>query len=196
MMSNALDSREHEFTLVLDGVHELNAEVETALFDAGCDDATISMRARRMFLTFCRTAPSLKDAIISALRAVADANIGARVLRVDECDLVTQADIGRRIGRTRQLVYQYIMGLRGPGDFPPPACEISTGSPLWYWCEVARWLWENDMIHESVMRDAEEVDVINSVLQLQWKRLLTPELTDEILRFVKFCGDPDCRVEK
>jgi hypothetical protein len=85
-----------------------------------------------VFLTFSRTAASLKEAIFSAIGDVRKANIGADVLRVDVCNLVTQADIARKIGRTRQLVHQYITGVRGPGGFPSPACDITDGDPLWY----------------------------------------------------------------
>src|SRR5438128_2847676 len=94
--------REHDFALVLTGISDLTAEVEDALFKAGCDDATLSIRVGRVYLTFSRTAPTLKDAIFSAIRNVRDAGIGADVLRIDECDLVTQAEIARRINRPRQ----------------------------------------------------------------------------------------------
>jgi hypothetical protein len=176
---------EHDFTLVLTGVSELTQTVEDALFNAGCDDATIAVRSGRLFVTFSRSAESLKDAIISAIRAVWRANIGADVLRVDYCNLVTQSDIARRIKRSRQLVHQYMIGARGPGGFPPPACEISDEAPLWYWCEVAYWLWENNMIKEDVLRDAQEVDIINSVLELRHQQKMMPELTDEIMRTVQ-----------
>lgn len=182
---------EHDFTLVLTGLTELTPQFEDALFNAGCDDATISIRSGRVFLTFSRSAGSLKDAILSAIRDVRKAGIGAAVLRVDACHLVTQADIARRIGRTRQLVHQYIVGTRGPGGFPPPACAITDGSSLWDWCEVAYWLWQNDMIPESVLREAQDVDVINSVLDLHHQRRLDRELTDEIVRYIEATEVPD-----
>jgi hypothetical protein len=176
--------REHDFTLVLTGVTELTPAVEDALFEAGCDDATLSLRFGRAFLTFSRTAPALKDAILSAIRDVRQAGIGADVLRVDTCDLVTQADIARRIGRSRQLVHQFLTGERGPGGFPPPVCHISDDSPLWLWCEVAYWLRQNDMIKEDVLRDAEEVAVINNALDLEHQRRRNPQLTQEVLQSV------------
>src|SRR5437660_3339247 len=67
--------RDHDFTLVLSGITELTPEVQDALFDAGCDDATPSMRCGRPFLTFTRAAPTLKDAILSAISDVKKANI-------------------------------------------------------------------------------------------------------------------------
>jgi hypothetical protein len=172
---------EYDFTLLLDGVSEVNAEIEDALFEAGCDDATISVRFGRVHLTFSRSATSIKEAILSAIRNVKDAGIGARVLRVDVCDLVTQADIARKIGRSRQLVNQYISGARGPGSFPAPACNITDGVPLWYWCEVAYWLWQNDIIKRDDLREAQEVAVINSVLELEYQRQIEPDLTTEIV---------------
>jgi len=174
--------REHDFVLVLGGITEVIAEAENALFESGCDDCTISVRFGRVFLSFSRTAPSLKEAILSAIRDLKKADSGADVLRVDHCNLVSQADIGRKIGRSRQLVHQFINGTRGPGGFPSPACEITDGAPLWYWCEVAHWLWQNDMIKENAVRDAREVAAINTVLELQYHRQIEPALVEEIFR--------------
>ena len=88
--------REHEFVLVLDGVEELGRRVMDALYEAGCDDATPSVRFGRVYLTFAREAASLKEAILSAIRDVKRAEIGAEALSVDRCNLVSQADISRR----------------------------------------------------------------------------------------------------
>src|SRR5208337_3869719 len=112
---------EHDFALILSGITELTPEVQDALFEAGCEDGTISVRAGRVYLTFSRNSRSLKDAILTAIQDVKCARVGADVLRVDVCNLVTQADIARKIGRSRQLVHQYIAGIRGPGNFPAPA---------------------------------------------------------------------------
>jgi hypothetical protein len=174
--------REHDFALVLTGVSELTPAVEDALYEAGCDDATLSLRFGRVYLTFSRGAPTIKDAILSAIRDVKKANIRADVLRVDTCDLVTQADIARRMERSRQLVHQYVTGERGPGGFPPPVCQLSDEAPLWAWCEVAYWLWQHDMIREDELRRAQYIAMINSVLDYQHQRQMDPELTDEIIR--------------
>ncbi len=180
-MSHAPCEFEHDFTLVLTGVTELTPEVADALLAAGCDDGTLSMRSGRPFITFSRRAASIKDAILTSIENVRNASIGADVLRVDYCNLVTQADIARKIGRTRQLVHQYITGNRGPGGFPAPACGIVEDVPLWYWCEVAHWLWQNDMVKEAVLRDAEEVEIINNVLELQRQRTENPKIAQEII---------------
>jgi len=178
--------RDHDFTLVLRGIKKLTQEVQDAFFEAGCDDATLSMRCGRPFLTFTRTAPSLKDAILSAIRDVKKANIGAEVLRIDVCNLVTQSEIAHKIGRTRQLVHQYIAGERGPGGFPPPACHVSDDhdAPLWYWCEVAQWLYQNNMITEDTLKDARALSLINDVLELNYQKKNEPKLTKEVLDFI------------
>ncbi len=178
--------KEHDFTLVLSGITELTPEVQDALFEAGCDDATLSMRCGRPFLTFSRTAPTLKDALFSAISDVKKANIGAEVLRIDCCNLVTQSEIAHKIGRTRQLVHQYVTSERGPGSFPPPACNVSddADAPLWYWCEVAHWLYQNNMITEEALRDARALSLINDVLELNYQKKIEPKLTKEVLEYI------------
>ena len=49
--------QEHDFALVLDGITDLTTQMEDALYEAGCDDATICVRAGRVFLTFSRSTP-------------------------------------------------------------------------------------------------------------------------------------------
>ena len=72
----------HEFILVLSGVKVLDERVVNALFEAGCDDATPSLRFGTVSLTFAREAGSLRSAILSAVRDVMRAGIGARTARV------------------------------------------------------------------------------------------------------------------
>lgn len=170
----------HEFVLVLDGVANIDPPVMDALFDAGCDDATVSMRFGRVYLTFSRESASLRSAILSAIQDVLRAKIGATVLCVDDCNLVSQADIARRIGRSRQLVGQYISGKRGPGGFPAPVCDLAEGFPLWQWCEVSFWLWQNAIVDERVLKDSRDIAVINSVLDLIHQRVHDASLADAV----------------
>jgi hypothetical protein len=173
---------DHEFVLVLSGFAELNPSIMDALHAAGCDDATPSLRFGRVYLAFARRAATLRDAILSAIRDVLRAGIGADVLRVDDSNLVSQADIGRRIGRSRQQVGQYVSGKRGPGQFPAPVCDLAEGHPLWMWCDVAHWLWENGIVGDDVLEASRAVAAINSVLDLLHQRRHDPSLVDEILR--------------
>lgn len=177
---------EHDFALIVGGVGELTQHVEDALFNAGCDDATLSIQYGLLYMEFSRSAPSLEDAIIGAINAVRNAvrnaGIGAEVLRVDECDLVTPSEIARRIGRTRQLIHQYMNGTRGPGGFPPPECHLTDNAPLWAWCAVSYWLVQNDLLRPEVGWNAEVVKAINNYLESERQRQRYPELVDEIAR--------------
>lgn len=74
---------EYDFAFTLAGVAEVCPAIEDALFVAGCDDATLSVRAGRVSLEFTRAAPSLREAVLAAIRDVRRAGIGAEVLRVD-----------------------------------------------------------------------------------------------------------------
>jgi len=179
-MAHVQNNSEYDFTLILTGVKSLNREIADALFEAGCDDATPSLRLGQVYLTFSRTATTMADAILSAIRDVRKSRLGADVLRVDPCNLVTQAEIARRINRSRQLVSQYIVGNRGPGGFPPPACYISDESPLWYWCEVAYWLRENSLLPEQEFRDARDIAMINAQLAYQHQCKMSGELCNEV----------------
>ncbi|REK21670.1 MAG: hypothetical protein DWQ45_16865 [Planctomycetota bacterium] len=172
-------SQEFDFTLVLSGLSESDIGAEDKLFEAGCDDATLSFRSGRPYLTFSRQERSLRDAILSAINNVRSA--GFDVLRVDVCDLVSQSDIARRIARSRQNVSQYILGQRGSGGFPPPACNITDEHPLYYWCEVAHWLYDNDMIRKDVLDEAVDVAVVNAVLEMNYHKQLTPEKLREVI---------------
>jgi hypothetical protein len=173
--------REHEFALVLTGISDFDDDFMDSLFEAGCDDATPCLRYGTVVLTFARSAGSLREAILSAIRDIRNAKLGVDVLQVDECNLVTQAEIARRSGRSRQVVHQYSSGKRGPGGFPPPACHITEGVPLWAWCSVAYWLRQNGMIKEQEFVDAQDVDLINSMLDYQHRLQVAPEAVAELL---------------
>lgn len=184
MNEEQLCDREYDFSLVLTGANELTTEVEDAIFEAGCDDATLSVAYGRLWMEFSRTAPSLKDAILSAIRDVRKANIGADVLQIDECNLVTQSEIARRIGRTRQLVHQFINGQRGPGGFPPPVCHLRAETPLWEWCAVSFWLCQNNMIRPEELNNTEVIAAINTALECAHQKERNPELVEEVTRAV------------
>lgn len=173
---------EYDFALVVGGVVELTSEVENALYGAGCDDATVSMKHGRLYIDFSRAASSFKDAVISAIKSVDAALPDAHVLRVDECNLVTAAEIARRMGRSRQLVHQYMTGKRGPGGFPPPECHLADYAPLWAWCAVSEWLVENDLLRPEENLIAEVIEAINLRLESARQRQRVPELVDEVTR--------------
>lgn len=131
--------RTYEFTLLVEGADLQTDEVQDALFEAGCDDSTIGVNAGVQHLHFDREASSLAEAIVSAITAVEQAVVGARVVRVAPDEYVSMAEIAARTGRTRESVRLLATGDRGPGDFPPPAARADQRVKLWRWAEVATW---------------------------------------------------------
>jgi hypothetical protein len=91
MVAKAKKQAKHGFTLVLDGVPDLTPEVLDRLYEAGCDDALISRCDGVVSMDFTRTAPSLRDAITSAIRDVESAGIGARVVRIEDATSNTES---------------------------------------------------------------------------------------------------------
>jgi hypothetical protein len=172
--------REYDFALILSRVSDLTSEVEDALFSAGCDDATFSIQYGYLYAEFSREAASMKDALLSAIRDVQKSKLGLEAVRVDECALVTPAEIGRKTGRSRQMIHQYITGQRGPGNFPPPECHLAEGSPLWSWCTVSRWLAENNLIRPEEFVNVEAVAAVNLYLELARQQKQHPNWTKEI----------------
>lgn len=79
----------HEFALIL-SVEDVTDDQCNALFEAGCDDGTISTSERVTRIDFCRDAPTLEEAIRSAIGNVNAA--GLQVTRVEiEADTIASA---------------------------------------------------------------------------------------------------------
>lgn len=127
-----------EFTLVVSGLDPGEEGFEDRLYEAGCDDALVSIVKGSLVLDFAREAKNLTHALVSAIQDVQRA--GARVVRVEPDTYVNVSDIAERAGLTRQAVSLMVQGKRGPGNFPLPAMRVSSESPLWDWLEVGRWL--------------------------------------------------------
>ena len=161
---------EYEFELILgDGADVRDGEVIDALFEAGCEDAVFGITAGTQIAGFVREAPSLYDAVLSAIGDVERAAPGLQVLRVSPDELVTASEIAERLGRTRASVRQLIAGDRGPGTFPAPVSHLGRRNPLWAWPEVA--VWARDHLGVPVESEALEywtaVSVLNAALALR-----------------------------
>src|SRR5690625_189957 len=105
----------HEFTLIIETQANLEDGLEDTLFEAGCDDATLSFRKGIAYLDFDREADSLESAIISAIQQVEQTGLNLWVKRVEPSDLVTSGEIARRLGRSSQYDQQLISGDSGGG---------------------------------------------------------------------------------
>jgi len=127
----------YEFTIIATGLDPRADDVADRLFEAGCDDATVSLQRRALIVDFNRQARTLSHAIRSAITDVESA--GAEVVHVEPDNLVNLSEIALRADVTRAAASHYAKGERGRG-FPAPVARVTTDSPLWDWVDVARWL--------------------------------------------------------
>ena len=118
-----------------------------ALFEAGCDDATVGTgRYGSVALDFSREAVSADVAIRSAIADVLKAIPGAQLTEIAP-DLVNLADLAGIVGCSRQNIRKYAAAeIRTvPAAFPDP---VYTGNPsLWRLAEVLVWFDRNTDLH-------------------------------------------------
>lgn len=149
---------EHIFTIVLDRLPEppYNGDL--------LSDTSFGMEDGHPIAAFDREAPSLGEAIYSAIMDLAAQNLQA--LRIVDEDLLTLADIARRAGCSREAVRRYSTAQRGPGGFPPPVTLGRPGGSTFYrWTEVAAWLRVNTDLAADVDSYALELAYANQLLQ-------------------------------
>ena len=131
---------------------------------------------------FDRVAPSLADAITSAVRAID--SVGLSAVRVVDEDLLTLADIAQRIGQSRESIRRYSTGERGAGGFPPPVNPEREGTAFYWWTEVAPWMRTN--IAATTVAPDPTLAVANLLLQVR-------ELSSQVLQLptlLTLLGDP------
>lgn len=157
-----------EFTIIASGF-DVDTPYEDALFEAGCDDATLSVQKGVLIAEFHRDAVSFSSAVSSACLAIMQA--GLRVERVEPDHLVSLSEIADRADLSRQAIHLYAKGDRGQG-FPHPVAKITSKHPLWDWCEVADWLFQKNLLTlESVIqaRIVKEANVVMSARDVDHK---------------------------
>ena len=136
-----------------------------------CGDAATAREPRRQTLeiSFDRAAPTLIDAIVSAVRDLEAIGVPAVHVRDDD-DLVTLADVAERVGRSREAVRLWSIGRTGPGGFPARV-DMGISTAFYRWSQVAPWVRERMGLR---VHDPEPVlAAINLALQL---RALAPRV--------------------
>jgi hypothetical protein len=158
----------YDFILVLSGVSEPDGRLEDALFEAGCDDATLVFRNGVGYLEFGRRARSLDAAILSAVRDVERADPRLTVVCVEPGDSVNASEIARRIQVTREYIRLLVQGKRGEGDFPAPQSGITGKTLVWSWAGVVRWMFRHNLLEDVTVVDAAEtIRDINDALEIR-----------------------------
>jgi hypothetical protein len=151
----------HNFTIIASGVDFEESNFADPFFEAGCDDATISIQKGLIVLEFDREGRSFSSALLSALVAVETS--GAKIERIEPDYLVSASDIANRANLGRAAISNYAHGLRGQG-FPHPVARVTSDSPLWDWVQVSKWMYDHHKIARSVVVEATVVREINRVI--------------------------------
>jgi hypothetical protein len=170
------------FMLIAEGPDLQESERIDALYEAGCDDALVGRSHGVQYLDFDREAPTLEDAVLSAIMDVESVE-SVEVTRIAGAGLVSMADIAARTGRTRESVRLLVEGERGPGLFPAPANDPRGHYRLWHSSEVRRWF----EAHYGLAPDL-ETDVLAAInAGLELRRLasaLAPERRSDLRELV------------
>jgi predicted DNA-binding transcriptional regulator AlpA len=151
-----------KFDLILDREPTEDADFDR-IFEAGLDDSTPGND--RLHMT--REAPTLLDAVWSAVAQVRKAGFEVTEISDGDDDYVTIKQIADRIGRTVQSIDQLAHGDRGPGGFPR---SVSTGVRVYPWASVRSWLQThglpagNDEQQPTAVHD--QLRIANALLQL------------------------------
>jgi len=149
-----------EFTIIASGF-DGDTPYEDALFESGCDDATLSVQKGVLIAEFHRAAVSFASAVSSACAAIMTA--GLKVERVEPDHLVSLSEIAERGGLSRQAIHLYVKGDRGHG-FPHPVAKVTSKHPLWDWCEVADWLCHKNLLGIEEVIQARVVKEANVIV--------------------------------
>jgi hypothetical protein len=158
-------AKTYQFSLVLKNVDEKTSDLEDSLFEAGCDDAIVNSKNNTVYLEFDREASSLEEAVVSAIKDVQSSSIDAQVANVAPENLVTEAEVAKRLNKSRQIVSLWIKGERRK-SFPHPVMRLTEKSPLWKWNEVVEWLFENKIIKDKeLVENALFFSHINAALE-------------------------------
>ncbi|MGH7129551.1 MAG: hypothetical protein ACREIV_13360 [Planctomycetaceae bacterium] len=80
------------FTVILANVSEMTDDLADALYAAGCDDGVPCSRDGQAYVHFDRDAPTLRDAIRSAVADVRRAGLQPLRMEIGEKDLAELVD--------------------------------------------------------------------------------------------------------
>jgi hypothetical protein len=76
-----------EFTVLLAGVDDITPELADALYKAGCDEGTVGSSCGIATVSFARQAPSLQEAIRSAINDIQRAGGDIECVQIEHEEL-------------------------------------------------------------------------------------------------------------
>lgn len=153
----------YEFGLLVEGV-DLDAQEDAiAELDQRFDGLTWGQSDGQVTVAVEVGGDSLINAVLGAIEAV-ESVPGARVVRAGPEQYVSQAEIARRMGVSRQYVSLLAAGTRGPGGFPAPVHGAGR-SAVWSWPMVADWLERAGLPGGGQRHDDDVFAAVNAALE-------------------------------
>jgi len=169
-------------TLLLDAERLSDSQIKDLY--RSVPDSTASERNGRAFIGIDREAPDFPSAVVSVIEEVEHVLPGLKVLAVEPEELVAQADIAQRRGRSRESISLLVKGERGPKDFPKPRYEVGDRA-FWRWQDVERWFDAYEGRTPQLQHDA-FVEAVNAALAMRHSQLaLEPEELDKLRRLAR-----------
>lgn len=159
--------KQFEFAIIASGKDFDDDNFLDAVYEAGCEDATLSLQKGVIIADFSRIAVSFSSAIASACNQLL--STGLKIERVEPDHLVSISEIAERSALSRQAISLFSKGQRGKG-FPGPIAKVTSNHPLWDWYQVAHWLCEaghiarEEVIYARVVKEANIVLGSNDLL--------------------------------
>lgn len=161
-----MKNKYYNFTLIVQGISEINAEIEDKLFESGCSDATLSLKDNIACLEFDRAAISMQNAIVNAITNVIDSGLKVRISSIEPGEYVTTSEIARRINKSRQYIRKLKVGEKGFDSFPAPISGNQFGIPIYHWITIAKYfIRHKKFIGEEEIEKALLIKEINIVLE-------------------------------
>ena len=137
----------YHFTIVVRDADSDLATLEDQFFEAGCDDALLCSYNGTVYLEFDREAQNAEQAIQSAIDNIS--SLGFSDLVVEEQGYSTLSEMAERAGMSRQALSLYAQNKRGNGNFPRPMYGLASKSAMYFWPEVATWLFQQNKLDKS-----------------------------------------------
>jgi transcriptional regulator with XRE-family HTH domain len=158
-----------EFQIFCSGMDTSDDSFLDALYEAGCDDATVFFKDGYVCLDFSRQAESAERAVLSAISDIYQSGLTGEVVRVEPEDLASLSEIAQRVGVTRSSLQKYARGESRVGqDFPRPVQGIlASRRELFSTFEVMQWM----IARQRKIIDKQVIDLFR-VISLTNKALL------------------------
>jgi hypothetical protein len=180
---------DYTFTLRFLAPGKSAEELSISIYERIDDSSLMGPDEDGSFLLECdRRSSNLPRALGATVAELLQTLPGATILRVEEDDIATMADLAKRSGRTPESIRLLVSGKRGPGGFPPAAGRLDARTKVWRWADAAEWFAQalgeplpgtSDSAFLQAFNDALEIRRLARHLGISQRRAVASALPDE-----------------